>query len=98
MIYQKAVPKEVFDLIMKLITRDAAVHGAGGASGSQEDVDDRVPTEASKEVKDQPEEPKEKEEPEEPKEKEEPKEPKDDLKEVKEELKEESKKQEEPLA
>lgn len=34
MIYQKAVPKEVFDLIMKLVTRDAAVNGAGGSAAA----------------------------------------------------------------
>ncbi|WFD28772.1 mitochondrial import receptor subunit tom20 [Malassezia nana] len=62
MIYQKAVPKEVFDLIMKLITRDAAVHGAGGASAQapaqdQDDVDDALPTsEAPAEEADKPEE------------------------------------------
>ena len=39
MIYQKAVPKEVFDLIMKLVTRDAAVNGAGGASAKSADLD-----------------------------------------------------------
>lgn len=52
MIYQKAVPKEVFDLIMKLITRDAAVNGASsqaaaaaGAAPSApglDEVDDEV--------------------------------------------------------
>lgn len=56
MIYQKAVPKEVFDLIMKLITRDAAVHGTGGASAqAQDDVDDELPTsEAPSVVADKP--------------------------------------------
>lgn len=34
MIYQKAVPKEVFDLIMKLVTRDAAVNGASGSAAA----------------------------------------------------------------
>jgi len=88
MIYQKAVPKEVFDLIMKLITRDAAVHGAGGASASKDDVDDSVPAaEASKEVQEKPEERKE-----EPKE-----EPKEESKEEpKEEPKESQESQEEP--
>ena len=44
MIYQKAVPKEVFDLIMKLVTRDAAVNSAGASSQSSglDQVDDKV--------------------------------------------------------
>lgn len=43
MIYQKAVPKEVFDLIMKLVTRDAAVNSAGASSQSSglDQVDDK---------------------------------------------------------
>ena len=55
MIYQKAVPKEVFDLIMKLVTRDAAVNGAGGASAKSADldqVDDAVGAKESSEPKD----------------------------------------------
>ena len=51
MIYQKAVPKEVFDLIMQLITKDAAVNGAsapgvptpGATGGDLDEVDDEVP-------------------------------------------------------
>jgi len=56
MIYQKAVPKEVFDLIMKLVTRDAAVNGAGGASAKSADLDqvddDAVGAKESSEPKD----------------------------------------------
>ena len=45
MIYQKAVPKEVFDLIMKVVARDAAMNAAGNTSGSAEldGVDDEAP-------------------------------------------------------
>ena len=60
MIYQKAVPKEVFDLIMKLIARDAAVNGSGDAAGAAsaasaaagasnlDEVDDEAPGAAGK--------------------------------------------------
>lgn len=44
MIYQKAVPKEVFDLIMRLVTRDSAVNGKGRTTNLDE-VDDDVPSE-----------------------------------------------------
>ncbi|WFD45028.1 mitochondrial import receptor subunit tom20 [Malassezia psittaci] len=50
MIYQKAVPKEVFDLIMKLVTKDAAVNGGSTSElvppttgGDLDEVDDEVP-------------------------------------------------------
>lgn len=54
MIYQKAVPKEVFELIMQLVTKDAATNGGGipGAAGvpngpapggNLDEVDDEVP-------------------------------------------------------
>ena len=47
--------QEVFDLIMKLVTRDAAVNGAGGASAKSADldqVDDAVGAKESSEPKD----------------------------------------------
>lgn len=52
MIYQKAVPKEVFDLIMKLVTRDAAVNGTGASkSAGLDEVDDDVDGKKSGEPK-----------------------------------------------
>ncbi|WFD32725.1 mitochondrial import receptor subunit tom20 [Malassezia sp. CBS 17886] len=44
MIYQKAVPKDVFDLIMRLVTRDAARHGATevGKDGGGPDADEHA--------------------------------------------------------
>lgn len=55
MIYQKAVPKEVFDLIMKLVTRDAAVNSAGASSQSSglDQVDDKNNKEGKSESADQ---------------------------------------------
>ncbi|WFD04285.1 mitochondrial import receptor subunit tom20 [Malassezia obtusa] len=56
MIYQKAVPKEVFDLIMQLVTKDAAVNGGSApgvptTGGNLDEVDDEVPgKEAPKEA------------------------------------------------
>ena len=50
MIYQKAVPKEVFDLIMNLVTKDAALNGGSASElvppttgGDLDEVDDEVP-------------------------------------------------------
>ena len=49
MIYQKAVPKEVFDLIMKLVARDAAANAAESApsSAALDGVDDENPRDSA---------------------------------------------------
>lgn len=72
MIYQKAVPKEVFEILMQLITKDAALTGSS-AGGNLDEVDDEVPgkekKETTKEAKSEakPEEAKEETKPEAPK-------------------------------
>ncbi|PKI82720.1 mitochondrial import receptor subunit tom20 [Malassezia vespertilionis] len=57
MIYQKAVPKEVFDVIMQLVAKDAAKNGTASAAsmtGSTiDDVDDDVPSKSSEPAKEQ---------------------------------------------
>lgn len=53
MIYQKAVPKEVFDTIMRIVSKDIAAGGGGGegaegmSAASLDEVDDDGPTPAT---------------------------------------------------
>ncbi|EST06195.1 Protein import receptor MAS20-related [Kalmanozyma brasiliensis GHG001] len=52
MIYQKAVPKEVFDTIMKIVSKDIASGGGveggeGMSAASLDEVDDDAPTESA---------------------------------------------------
>ncbi|PWZ03195.1 MAS20-domain-containing protein, partial [Testicularia cyperi] len=54
MIYQKAVPKEVFDTIMRIVSKDIATGGGAegeGAAGNLDEVDEQAPSASLLEAK-----------------------------------------------